>query len=284
MRKRAVLMELGSLGVSQKRAATLLKLAPANVSFYCSRLGVKLPRATGGFAVMTERSRKRAEVMVALYRAGYTLKQIGDQYGLTRERVRQLMTKHFDVSHRDGGHHVRSVANHEKQAALKNDRYLTKHGCTWDQYAGVRAIGRAMTAAGIHYSRTPTGAFNSQRFNAAKRGIGWDLMFWEWWTIWQQSGHWQERGRGQGYVMCRRGDVGHYAIGNVFVAKATENSSDAQAHGRLDPSLPIGVRQTKSGRYLAKRNVDGQQFHLGTHDTPELAHAAYLMAGERRAA
>lgn len=282
MRKRAVLMELGSLGVSQKRAAALLGLHPANVSFYCHTFGIKLPREKGGFAPMTQRSRQRAEVMVALYREGYTLEQIGAQFGITRERVRQLMTKHFGVDRLAGGHHVLAVASQAKRASSRNDRYLRTYGCTWDEYVSARAVGKAMVASGVHYSRTPTGAFNSQRHNAEKRGIGWELTFWQWWTIWQQSGHWSERGRGQGYVMCRRGDVGPYAVGNVFIDKATVNSSEGRGKNR-PADLPIGVKRAKSGRYSALRRINGKAFHCGTHDTPELAYAAYLMAGEQYA-
>lgn len=282
LRKRAVLKELGSLGVTQKRAGVLLGLPAPGISRYCTDLGVKLPREKGGFAPMTERSRKRAEIMVALYKEGYTLEQIGGQFSITRERVRQLMNKHFGVTHEDGGQHALAATNRAMRTATKNDRYLRTHGCTWDEYVSARAVGKAMVANGSSYARTPVGAFNSQKMNAAKRGIGWDLTFWQWWTIWRESGHWHERGRGQGYVMCRRGDVGSYAVGNVFIDKATVNSSEGRGKNR-PADLPIGVRRENSGRYSALRHINGKTIHCGTHDTPDLAYAAYLMAGEQMA-
>lgn len=48
---------------------------------------------------------------------------------------------------------------------------------------------------------------------------------WEWWTIWQMSGRWEERGRGHGYMMCRKGDVGPYALGNVVIATGDFNAA-----------------------------------------------------------
>jgi len=68
---------------------------------------------------------------------------------------------------------------------------------------------------------------------AKARNIPFTLTFNEWWDIWQQSGHWEERGHKSGqYCMSRYGDLGPYAVGNVFIQLTSENSS--QAHkGRM---------------------------------------------------
>jgi len=42
--------------------------------------------------------------------------------------------------------------------------------------------------------------------------------------------------------------------------------------------LPMGVTQTSSGRYMARQHVKGKGRSLGTYDTPEQAHQAYLEA------
>jgi hypothetical protein len=147
---------------------------------------------------------------------------------------------------------------------------LRKYGCSFEQWQAVRDIGRGM---GVGAYRTPLGAFRSQRNNAKARGIGWELTFWQWWCVWQSSGRWEQRGRGDGYVMCRNGDLGPYAVDNVFIATAAENSADGQAYRRKDSDLPIGVSRTRSGRFAAIRRGD----HLGTFGTPEAAHAAYLV-------
>lgn len=44
------------------------------------------------------------------------------------------------------------------------------------------------------------------------------LTFEEWWALWQESGHWVERGRCIGqYRMMRLNGRGNYSIGNVVI-------------------------------------------------------------------
>lgn len=71
---------------------------------------------------------------------------------------------------------------------------------------------------------TARGKFAQQARHAKERGISWELTFSQWWSLWQESGHWEDRGRRSGqYVMCRRGDFGPYAIGNVYIASVEHN-------------------------------------------------------------
>lgn len=133
-----------------------------------------------------------------------------------------------------------------------------KYGCSREQYIAIRGL--------------TTRRFIEQRRNAKTRGIGWELTFWQWWSIWQQSGHWHERGRGQGYVMCRLNDVGPYSEDNVFIATAADNSSNS-IWRRL--GLPRGVTR-KNCRFAAYRMYGNETFYLGVFETPERAHQAYL--------
>lgn len=273
MHRRAVLSELCSLGVSQKRASALLRKHPPAISNLCKRVGVRLPREGGGWEPHKARSRSRAEVMAALYRTGKTLQEIGTAYGISRERVRQLMTKHLGVTQQDGGQHKRAEQKRAAAAHRREVKAMLKHGCTVAEWRDLIRIGDEMVAAGRGRYQTPLYAFRAQRNNAARRGIGWELTAWQWWTIWQQSGHWEHRGRGQGYVMCRNGDTGPYAVGNVFIATAAENSSEGQRYHRIDPTLPIGVTRTGSGLYTVMR----RRRHLGLYETVEQAQSAYLL-------
>lgn len=117
-------------------------------------------------------------------------------------------------------------------------------------------------------------AYNQQRENAIyHRQIEWRLTFDQWRKIWDESGRWSERGRGADkFCMCRIGDVGPYAIGNVFISTNGENVRDYQHPGK---ELPVGVRQQTSGSYYATKQLKGVQYHVGTFPTPELARAAY---------
>lgn len=76
------------------------------------------------------------------------------------------------------------------------------------------------------------GKFSRQRYDAEKRGIGWQLSFEEWFGFWQSSGHWEERSA-TGYVMCRKGDEGPYAIDNIYIAPASVNKSDAWYNNKI---------------------------------------------------
>lgn len=147
-------------------------------------------------------------------------------------------------------------------------------GCTVEQYQFLLSVGREMQGAGISVGRTPTVAFKHQALQAASRGVEWNLTAWEWWNIWQESGFWDRRGtRHDQYVMCRKGDIGPYAAGNVFIATCADNSSNRNAK---TSGLPRGVKRGHRGAFAAQRYVDGRLRHLGTFPTAELAHAAYL--------
>jgi hypothetical protein len=77
------------------------------------------------------------------------------------------------------------------------------------------------------YRRSPRGRFDKQKYHAKRRGIAFRLTFAEWWAIWQDSGHWAERGRKRGcYCMARFGDVGAYEIGNVAIVLYEVNTSE----------------------------------------------------------
>lgn len=206
---------------------------------------------------MTDRER----AMAALYRDGQTLQQIGDAYNITRERVRQLLDR-SGLTAQDGGQSRKTADLRAKRAEVREQRCLATHGCSTSEYKTIPNRARF--------------AFRSQRSCAGHRGIGWELTIWQWWVIWQQSGHWQERGRGQGYCMCRHGDTGSYALGNVFIASARLNTSQ----GNKKNDLPLGVTfsRAKSKPFAAHRSFGGKNYSLGTFETAALAHAAYLSA------
>lgn len=72
------------------------------------------------------------------------------------------------------------------------------------------------------YNASPQGRYQAHKLNAKTRGVEFSLTFDEWWALWEPR--WAERGRGFGkYHMSRVGDIGPYAIGNVFLSKHEEN-------------------------------------------------------------
>lgn len=157
-------------------------------------------------------------------------------------------------------------------------RVAERFECTAEEWRILRDIGLEMMRQGKSRSATPLRAFSRQRGLALKvRNIGWELTLWQWWTIWQDSGHWDERGSGRGYQMCRKGDVGPYAVGNVFIGPGVENCAAATKTS----GLPLGVRHAKGGKekpYRAFCRVAGKQVYLGYFATVAEAEAAYRAA------
>lgn len=82
------------------------------------------------------------------------------------------------------------------------------------------------------YQKTPKGRFVTQKANAQRRDIPWELTFEQWWQLWKESGKWEQRGRTYGcYVMARLNDEGPYALGNVRIILHQKNSKEAYSHG-----------------------------------------------------
>ncbi len=168
---------------------------------------------------LAEKRLARAEKMATKYRIGATLREIGDYYGITRERVRQIMTGELGITWKDGGVHHRMKARREAAKARKDQQYIRKYGMTFAQY-------KKINPDSSDYYGSPIGKHRRQLQNARNRDIEWNLTFAEWWEIWQQSGKWQERGRGRGYVMSRYEDKGAYVVGNVRIIPGPENNSE----------------------------------------------------------
>jgi hypothetical protein len=88
--------------------------------------------------------------------------------------------------------------------------------------------------------KDPHRAYAQHAAGAAVRGIEFQLTFSEWWGYWQD--HYERRGREKGcMVMCRTGDKGPYAVGNVRIATVSENHAEKvleylTKYGRKEPS------------------------------------------------
>lgn len=162
----------------------------------------------------------RFQTMAALYRSGQTLREIGIQFNCSGEYIRQCLRK-IRVTPAEGGKQKSWQIRQEKFHASRDAQSLKRWGCNYDQYAVIRNL------------KKPTRAYVLQRKSARARGIGWEFNLWQWWTVWHESGKWDQRGCRQGcYVMCRKGDVGPYAVGNVYIATCTQNMLDYLSHKR----------------------------------------------------
>lgn len=176
---------------------------------------------------------EKALDMAQRYEAGSTLQEIGNYYGITRERVRQLIKGELGMTGKDGGLAKRSAARRHAEAEQKDRRCLAENGMSRADYKRVRAC---LSPTGLQ----PQACFRQQRNNARIRSIPWQMTFAEWWDIWEKSGKWMERGRGRGYVMSRHGDKGPYATWNVRVIPAQQNNGEFIR--RLHAEVKAGLR------------------------------------------
>jgi hypothetical protein len=87
-------------------------------------------------------------------------------------------------------------------------------------------------------------SFFKHQLSAEYRGIPFLLTFLEWISIWEESGHFSERGCGKGrYCMARYGDIGPYAIGNVKIITQQQNSRDRKGYKH---SLKARIKMSSS--------------------------------------
>lgn len=70
--------------------------------------------------------------------------------------------------------------------------------------------------------------YNCQKWKANLKNIPWLFTFEEWYKVWIDSGHWDNRGRkANEYCMARIKDVGPYSVNNVKIVKCSVNCGDA---------------------------------------------------------
>lgn len=244
---------------------------------------------TGNYPAVVQRC-EHGE-LAEMYKSGMTLAEIGARFGITRERVRQIVSA-LGVTASDGGQSVRSfksTPDKVEKLRAKNEKTEARIRATWgmsldDYRAHVSEYGPCTKAS------SPMHKFIVQRANANKRGIEWKFTFAEWWSVWHESGKWGDRGRGA-YVMARYGDGDTpYSKDTVYICTQSENSKDSYIVSPAAVRFADNPAKAGAGRgwYYAptrsKKNPYYAQFnkkHLGGFPTEELARAAYEAAVEQ---
>lgn len=169
-------------------------------------------------------------------KAGLTLEQIGEQYGVTRERIRQICQR-SGIDRNQRGAQIRKLATQQhrisRRQVVRDFRAMNRYGCTYAELIALN--GRPQTKAKGCLAM----AYINQLRAAEWRGIEFDMTFPQWVKVWIDSGRLQERGRGHGkYVMSRFGDKGAYRIGNVFIQLADDNNSEGMQRSLREKRFP----------------------------------------------
>lgn len=226
--------------------------------------------------------------LAEMYESGQTLAEIGNHFGITRERVRQIISN-LGVTKFDGGKHVRSFQNTpDKVAKLreKNERAEARIRSLWGMSVDAYTL-HVKEHGNSSFSNSPMHKYVCQRNSSIRRGIAWEFTFADWWSIWLESGKWYERGQGK-YVMARYGDSDTpYSKDTVYICTQSQNSKDSYIVSPASVRFANSPSRAGAGRgwYYApsrsKPNPYYAQFnkkHLGGFPTAELARAAYEAA------
>lgn len=141
---------------------------------------------------------------------GQTLQEIGDHYKVSRERIRQILKLHGITSRDSARLHKLTEAKRASNEA-KLDRFMRGAGCTRREYLAIVAID----------PRAPR-AFREFLHNSRGRKLSCDMTITQWWQLWQESGHWAQRGRGEGFGVCRLDPNGPMTLSNVHISRGSD--------------------------------------------------------------
>lgn len=263
--------EMCAAGATASEIAAAIGATAAGVKTYAKRWGLNLAPAPRGPA-FTEHARQRAEEMAAMYRQGLTLQVIGDNFGLSRERVRKLLAR-VGVTPTEGGSRRVAQAKKDSRRAELDARCMLRYGVDRETRQMLQDCGAL-------------GAYRTQRQTARTRGIPFSLSLAEWWAVWQASGKYHLRGRGLGhYCMSRLNDQGGYEMGNIHIKLCEDNSREGLTRNKRGTKEFPGVFLIYPGRDRAWAAKYGKQ-NIGFYCTAQEAYAArvaYMEANGLRA-
>lgn len=155
--------------------------------------------------------------IISRFRAGETQQSIADEYGLTRQRIQQVLVK-YGLGKKDSarGAMIATRRVSERSATIARlDAY-------WRRVYGLSLIER--TTIKRQFGHRPFRAYIEQRSMMCRlygRAV-WQISFTEWWGLWLASGKWQERGRGHGYGLMRNDALAPYSRGNCRIVSQPE--------------------------------------------------------------
>ena len=158
---------------------------------------------------------QRNEQIAHLYKDGLTLETIGQKYGLTRERIRQIV-KLGGVSRAEGGRAIGAQRRKVRKVQEKAAFYLKQFGHTTAEHQRLLQMDQEDRKAGVSIYGLRMYRFRQAR-NNLRQLYGWTLTVAQWWAIWEASGKWSLHGRG----------IGHYGMVRLDRSKGFEPSNVA---------------------------------------------------------
>lgn len=123
------------------------------------------------------------------------------------------------------------------------------------------------------------------RRDALRRGIPFLLSFEQWMHIWQESGHWRERGKKKGqYVMARPGDKGAYEEGNVKIILQEDNTREACVGKKAtaETRAKMSVSRRKRPGHSQETITKIRESNIKTYQNPEIREKLVLAHMRRK--
>lgn len=131
---------LASQGKTRREIATELGTNVTYVSRLCKRHGIKAVRQERQADKRGQSTLERNEAIRAMYESGHTLQEVGNRYGMTRERVRQIIRKLGSTAvwtaHQKKTAELRPIAIEVRRLWLAGehlDAALDLHGMTYSE-------------------------------------------------------------------------------------------------------------------------------------------------------
>src|SRR3954462_10338761 len=123
----------------------------------------------------------RDEEIRTLFLSGETLQKIGDRFGVSRERVRQILRR-IGISSDEGGSHIgvvhRNAERRRRHEEKREARISETYGCTYAEFLEANE-GKLAKHLGSFAQR-----YKSQKHSAHARGVAWRISLPEWKGMW----------------------------------------------------------------------------------------------------
>lgn len=230
-----------------------------------------------------ERTPERVRRMAEMAKEGKTLVEIGLEYGLTRERIRQIFVKNgFSTTEgRTIAKGQRDVQRILRQRKARDAKTVSTFGVSYEE------LSRINEGLPPSDNRSRAHRWNRQKLSAAYRGIPWSLSFLEWCAIWDASGKWELCGRGKGrYCMSRHADAGAYEVGNVRICTNEENITEGYKTRtpaqRQSVNVGLGIIRERAAAALAMADEGKTNEEIANHLGLSRSYVRNILAIGRR--
>lgn len=157
---------------------------------------------------------ERDLIICDLFKKGTTITRLAIRFGVSRQRIQQIISDNGLTRH-DGGYSViKQTKDQIKKIEKKRQIFIKESilGMPMEKYKHL-----------LKYRPRPYYVYLRQRLNALQRGIEWSLSFGQWWMFWEDSGQWENHGRGfNKFVLTRKNYKKGFHLDNVEIAVFSE--------------------------------------------------------------